>query len=239
MRGCDLGALLPVEGVLLLISVFLLCIYMENHDKINLSNQDLSWVYGQILSSTTSKLDLHLPTNNSDPLKRRVAGMLEEFVQELFEMVKHAMVVDGEDLEQTAAPIVDHIAYRPREKTEPFDLELNDELRNVLQLVEKETIKVSTLRKEIPAKVRQAYQQMIESTDTLVSRILAELDVEDAQQPDENDPFPDLGAVAGDYETAILTLSKLNQSVPQQHAELSKLNSTISYLTSQYSEQKR
>lgn len=207
----------------------------DNHDKIALSNQDLSWVYGQVLSSTTAKLDLHLPTSNSDPLKRRVAGMLEEFVQELFEMVKNAMVVDGEDLGRSLGPVADHIAYKPREKTEPFDFELNGELRNVLELVEKETIKVSTLRKDVPAKVKQAYQQLIESTDLLVSRILAELDVEEeAIMLEENDVLPDLEGVVGDYEAAILALSKLNQSVPEQRAELAKLDSTMSYLRARY-----
>lgn len=205
----------------------------DNHDKIALSHQDLSWVYGQVLSATTAKLDLHLPTSNTDPLKRRVAGMLEEFIQELFEMVKNAMVVDGEDLARSLGPVADHIAYKPREKTEPFDFELNGELRDVLELVEKETIKVSTLRKDVPAKVKQAYQQLIESTDLLVSRILAELDVEEVA-PEEQDVLPDLEGMVGDYEAAILELSKLNQTVPEQRAELAKLDSTISYLNARY-----
>lgn len=209
----------------------------DNHDKLALSSQDLSWVYGQVLSSMTAKLDLHLPTSNSDPLKRRVAGMLEEFVQELFEMVKNAMVVDGQDMGRRSGPVSDMIRFKPREKTEPFDFELNSELRDLLEQVEKETIKVSTLRKDVPARVKLAYQLLIESTDLLVSRILAEVDAagdgEDDAMP-TNDTFLGLDAVASDYEAAVLALAKLNQSLPEQRAGLAKLDSTVTYLQKQY-----
>ena len=50
----------------------------NDYEKLQLSKQDLRYLYGQILNSTTSKLDLHLPTSNNDPLKTKVANVPEQ-----------------------------------------------------------------------------------------------------------------------------------------------------------------
>ena len=70
----------------------------NDYEKLQLSKQDLRYLYGQILNNTTSKLDLHLPTSNNDPLKTKVANLLDDFIIDAFEMAKQSIMIDGYDM---------------------------------------------------------------------------------------------------------------------------------------------
>ena len=78
------------------------------------------------------------------------------------------------------------LSLKSKEKIEPFDFELNAQLRDVLEHVEQETIQVSKLRRELPSRARETYDNLISNTDKDVSTILAELDSE-LQQELHND----------------------------------------------------
>lgn len=121
----------------------------STHQKLQLTKQDLKYVYNQILNEIIGKLNLHLPTSDNDPMKNKVTNMLHDYLKEVFEMAKHGMVVDGVDMGSSKATgIADLLSLKPKERTEPFDFELNSQLREILQDIEHETIEVTNLRKK-------------------------------------------------------------------------------------------
>lgn len=220
----------------------------NDYEKLNLSKQDFKYLYSQIYNSMTSKLDLHLPTSNNDPLKTKVANSLDDFILDAFEMAKQAIVIDGHDMSgrTNMQHISDLLSLQSKEKIEPFDFKLNAELREVLEQVEQETIQVSKLRKDLPSKARDIYTDLISNTDNEVSTILADLDsaAQKEAQDDEAEHetedqalIPRIDTITEDYQDALLILNGLKKSVPEQKAELGKLDETIELLEAAYRRQ--
>lgn len=220
----------------------------NDYEKLQLSKQDLRYLYGQILNNTTSKLDLHLPTSNNDPLKTKVANLLDDFILDAFEMAKQSIMIDGYDMSgrKNPKPISELLSLKSKEKIEPFDFELNAQLRDVLEHVEQETIQVSKLRRELPSRARETYDNLISNTDKDVSTILAELDSELQQELHSDDDEPDkdgssliprIDSIVDDYQQAFLLLNNLKRKIPEQKSELDKLDETIQLLETAYRRQ--
>lgn len=221
----------------------------NDYEKLQLSKQDLRYLYGQILNNTTSKLDLHLPTSNNDPLKTKVANLLDDFIIDAFEMAKQSIMIDGYDMSgrKNPKPISELLSLKSKEKIEPFDFELNAQLRDVLEHVEQETIQVSKLRRELPSRARETYDNLISNTDKDVSTILAELDSELQQElhnddddetgKDELSLMPRIDSIVEDYQQAFLILNNLKRKIPEQKSELDKLDETIQLLETAYRRQ--
>ncbi|CAG87054.2 DEHA2D10010p [Debaryomyces hansenii CBS767] len=221
----------------------------NDYEKLQLSKQDLRYLYGQILNNTTSKLDLHLPTSNNDPLKTKVANLLDDFIIDAFEMAKQSIMIDGYDMSgrKNPKPISELLSLKSKEKIEPFDFELNAQLRDVLEHVEQETIQVSKLRRELPSRARETYDNLISNTDKDVSTILAELDSELQQElhnddddetgKDDLSSMPRIDSIVEDYQQAFLILNNLKRKIPEQKSELDKLDETIQLLETAYRRQ--
>lgn len=216
-----------------------------DYEKLQLSKQDLRYIYGQILNNTTSKLDLHLPTSNNDPLKTKVAHLLDDFILDAFEMAKQAIIIDGYDLSgrKDTQPISELLSLKSREKIETFDFELNAKLRDVLENVEKETIQVTKLRRDLPHRARDTYDKLISTTDADVSTILAqmvspaqELDA-DNEDMDDSAVIPRLDEIVDDFEATLMRMSDLKKNIPEQKAEMDKLDETIELLETAYRRQ--
>lgn len=221
----------------------------NDYEKLQLSKQDLRYLYGQILNNTTSKLDLHLPTSNNDPLKTKVANLLDDFILDAFEMAKQSIMIDGYDMSgrNNPKPISELLSLKSKEKIEPFDFELNAQLRDVLEHVEQETLQVSKLRRELPSRARETYDNLISNTDKDVSTILAELDSELQQELHNDDDdetgkddlslVPRIDSIVEDYQQAFLILNNLKRKIPEQKSELDKLDETIQLLETAYRRQ--
>lgn len=213
---------------------------MDDYEKITLSKQDLRYIYGQILNRTTSKLDLHLPSLRSDPLKNKVANVLDEFLLGTFDLAKSSLVIDGQEMayDDNDNDIKDLLTLKPREKVEPFDLATNSKLRDILLQVEEETTSLTRLRRELPVRVKDAYQKLVTKTDSEVSTLLAELDAQtDQTEPDIN--IPNMDETAADYEKHILILNDLNKTIPARKAELDRYDETILFLEVAYQQQEK
>lgn len=201
------------------------------------------------------KLNLHLPTSDDDPMKNKVTNMLHDYLKDVFEMAKYAMVVDGVDLgSKKANGLADLLSLRPKEKTEPFDFELNSKLREILQDIEHETVEVTSLRKQIPGEFKQRYGQVVAEIDEEVSTFLSALEKnnDNDNEPNNNDndnngfnesfnDFNDktngkLDDMLNEYETHLIQLNQLKSSIPKQKAEIQTINELITFLEEKYAQ---
>lgn len=215
-------------------------------EKLQLTKQDLSHIYGKILKTTTAKLDLHLPTSDKDPLKRKVADLLDDFILKSFDMAKDSMIIDGRDMSSrgTGVPISEILSVQSREKIEPFDFELNGQLRKLLEKVEEETIRVTSLRRELPLRARDLYNSLVSETDNEVTAYLNDLEAHNGNPQEDLDTTPDidvsipsLESIKGEFAEAVLELSSLKKTLPQQKAILDELDETIKFLETAYEKQ--
>lgn len=127
-------------------------------EKIQLTAEDARFLRDEFAAAVAKKTSLHLPGNDpNDPLIRRVRELVEEFVTETMQLSRHALVVDGTDMEG-----VDNLDTHLRESTEqiePFDLELAENLRKVYAQVDETTVQLSEMRKKTPQTVSRLYQE--------------------------------------------------------------------------------
>ncbi|CAH6720985.1 kinetochore-associated protein Nsl1p [[Candida] jaroonii] len=234
----------------------------NGHEKLQMTKQDLIFVYNQLLGSIIPKIETHLP--QKDHIRDEVLDLLHDFLIEVFEDAKHAMVVDGIDLNKSNTSIQDVLSIKPREKTEPFNIEENDKLRNILKSFEEETIEVTRLRKKIPQDISDVFDSIINDTDAEVTQILNELDnedkTEDANQDEVQDHNADIGKEEGqvgdqdenkdnnenvtqedtkaqminDYEQHLIKLLELKEQIPKQLSEIDRLNEITVFLQNKY-----
>lgn len=160
-------------------------------------------------------------------LKKKVAALLDEFLLDTFEMAGHAITVDGEELGVDSRQKINKLLlFESSEQTEPFDFELNGQLRSLLQQIEEETVQVTKLRREMPAKAGLTYDELVHKTDKEVTDILKEMDAYDTEEEPEKIPPLD----STNYNEALIRLNRLKHVLPQRKQEIDRLNETILFL---------
>lgn len=226
----------------------------NDYEKIQLSKQDLKHLYEQIYSKLSYRLNLHLPTSNNDPLKENVIDILEKYMLEVFDMAQNALIVDGEELhlsenfdtstsgsrlrQSKLAKILqidsESASSPSQDEVEPFDQKKNLELREILQNIELETIKVTALRRELPKLAQLVYDELVRRTDREVTSILEEIDgVDLTETVDVSTPGIDaarINSIQTDYEETLSRLVELKKVLPGQRAEIDRLDDTINFL---------
>lgn len=213
----------------------------QHYDKIVLSKQDLAHLYRQFLAASRAKILHHLPVSDRlDPLRVEVENIVNDHLAAAFEMAKLAFIVDGRDLAEENVLIRDILALQPLEEVVPFDTELNQKLRSVIQLVEKETTEVTRLRRELPQQARDAYESLVAATDHEVTSIIKELadsDLGDLEVPSMEETIPNGDAIVADLEESVRVLAGLKSALPNQRAQLDSLDQTIRFLEDNYRRQ--
>lgn len=213
----------------------------QHYDKIVLSKQDLAHLYRQFLVASQAKILQHLPVSDRlDPLRVDVENIVNDNLAAAFELAKLAFIVDGRDLAEENVLIRDILALQPLEEVVPFDTELNQKLRAVIQLVEQETTEVTRLRRELPQQTRDAYESLVAGTDQEVTAIIKELGEDESanvEVPSMEETIPNSDAIVGDLEESIRVLTGLKNSLPNQRAHLDSLDQTIRFLEDNYKRQ--
>lgn len=220
----------------------------QNYEKLQLSKQDLRYLFSQLRNDITSKLDYHVPGSGPrDPLKMEVENQLNQFLLETFEMAKNAMVIDGHDLQDQEIPVKELLSLENMEEVAPFDTELNNSLREIIGEVERETTEMTRLRRELPKKSRNAYSKLISDTDMNVTMALTNLETESEEQEEKaeftnesklKEIIPRIDHIIEDYQQSLLLLNESKKTIPERRAELESLDESIQFLEASYLAQK-
>lgn len=218
---------------------------IENYEKLQLAKQDLQYLFNQMRQDMTAKLDYHVPGSGPhDPLKLAVEDQLDGLLVQTFEMAKSALVVDGRDLHDEKVDMKELLAFETEEEVAPFDSQLNNSLRAIIGKVEQETTSFTTLRRELPRRAAEAYEDLIHSIDKEVTMALVELDSEGQKEVDEGEnevhkAIPNLDEIVDDYERSLALLNDCKRTIPVKRAELDSLNEIIKFLEASYEEQQK
>lgn len=219
----------------------------QHYNKILLSKQDLRHVYLQFAEALRAKIQHYLPgSNRQDPLQVQVENILNQHIIEVFELAKYSLVVDGKDLADEKVSIQELLHLQPTEEVVPFDTDLNQSLRSLIEAVEQETTEVTRLRRELPLQARDAYEQLVSTTDDEVTRMFAEAkDVDSSPEPspDSEALLALLGLTASElreeFLDSIKNLSYLQSELPLHTASIKTLNDTLEFLAEAHETQKR
>ncbi|SCU83320.1 LAMI_0C02784g1_1 [Lachancea mirantina] len=212
---------------------------MSSHpNRLDVKVEQLRALYTQFQTLLDEKVALHLP-EEQDAVKREVLVQLQKYLVESFEMVSGSLhVVNG----AAGASLRDLIEQSRNQFVEPFDLELNEQVRQKYQEWEDETVKVAQLRCDVPKRVGQGYQESMR--DALRE---ADATIDSVSQPvldassdiDEEDANTALGgpqdrqALLADYRESLIRIRDAQQLLPASKARLRKIQSLVMYLESE------
>lgn len=192
------------------------------HNKLQLVSEDVKFLKSQFSESAETKLDLHLPTEDS--LKTRVRELVDEFIHETFELARHSMVVNGVDM-STQDTLVDSL--KKEEVVEPFDVELNEKLRSVYAEVDERTLEVTELRRQIPNQATEIYKQKLKEEQDILDQALP--NEGQSAENDESISLP-INRIQADYEDTLQLIQSLSKSVPELYSDLNELQEVIDFL---------
>lgn len=202
------------------------------HEKLQLVGEDVKYLKSQFSEASEAKLSLHLPTDDS--LKVRVKELVEEFIQETFEMARHSMVVNGVDM--TTQESLSGALTRDTEAVEPFDVELNEKLRNMYAQVDEETMEVTKLRRQVPEEAKQAYLDKLQENEDALRRAEEEQEEKDQAEQEENDELPKSSVpwerIQEDYHDTLKLIHSLVKSVPEVYSGLNELQEALEFVRS-------
>lgn len=161
-----------------------------SHRKIELqSPADLTYLVGKVSTVAREKLDKHLPPNAaadsdaSDPMRRKVEELVDDYVRNTFEMAKDGIAVNGmnakemrwEGWEQEGEWISFSRIYRRglwsvwsgkanvrESELEPFNPKLAQKIQSLSAQIERETLYLANKRRKAP---QETAQKFLESFD--------------------------------------------------------------------------
>ncbi|KAI5806115.1 hypothetical protein EDC01DRAFT_609168 [Geopyxis carbonaria] len=120
--------------------------------KIELSSpEDMRHLIALITAKSTESLTTHLPSASpTDPLRTAVAAHIDRYIAELFTLAAPSITVNG-------LPALPPHAYSAERETieefEPYDRALHSQVTDMHAAIEKATVEVATLRREVPQQV--------------------------------------------------------------------------------------
>lgn len=204
--------------------------------KVDVSVEQLRSVYGQLHEALDERAALHLPGEADDTVGRDVRLQLQEFLAQVLEMASSSMrVVNAEDNDGSVG-VKDLISKSQERYVEPFDLELNERVRQAYREWEDCTVQVAQLRRDGPKTVDEAY---VGAKDKFLAKLdaqIAELEKhEGAGVPMESQDSVDkiLNERVDQYESSLTSLHEAQSNIPQIRTNLGKIKSLVAYLEDQ------
>lgn len=201
-----------------------------------MSVEQLRSVYGQLHEALDERAALHLPGEADDTVGRDVRLQLQEFLAQVLEMASSSMrVVNAEDNDGSVG-VKDLISKSQERYVEPFDLELNERVRQAYREWEDCTVQVAQLRRDGPKTVDEAYAGAKDKFLAKLDAQIAELEKhEGAGVPMESQDSVDkiLNERVDQYESSLTSLHEAQSNIPQIRTNLGKIKSLVAYLEDQ------
>jgi kinetochor protein Mis14/NSL1 len=226
----------------------------SEHRKIELqSPSDLSYLTSQIRTAARKKLDLHLPpvsdTSEPDELRRSVEDLVEAFVAQVLQGMRHNISINGIDVvsrdgsgendkmegvigggtgEGEGESLVE------REEFEPFDDKLRTQLGAAVAKRDALIAKISQHRRGTPAAAAARFVDRFERENTEVQGACKTMEEQAIMLvPDEVAgvaPIARQDEVARNWERAVEGLQRLNKGLPETRARLERAGDVVGYL---------
>lgn len=205
--------------------------------KLNLSQNEIKHIHTQFRNILNEKVRLHLPhhsqeltDNNGDTIERQVLLEIDKFLTSVMEMANDSVHVTDA---HSGINLVDVISDVNKEYTEPFDVELNEQVRKLYQEWESETVKVTQLHRNGPQRILDSYRkeenEILEDVETRLNKLEQEAVVSDSIIHHEDIP----NTIMDDYKGSLEMLQKASELLPRDRKKLEKLKRLVLYIESE------
>ncbi|KAI5949421.1 hypothetical protein KGF54_005656 [Candida jiufengensis] len=208
----------------------------DDYEKVKISKKELKFLYSNILTSTISKLDLHLPTTSEDPLKSKIHKDIEIYLLNSFQNLLKSLLIDGEDLSNESIKTILKVDDNDT-NVELFDIEINDKLRNILIEYDDMILSIGELKRTLPKRAQDKYFQLVSKIDNEVSEVINNIntEIEEAGLKEEKGDGGlgsiDFNEFNKEYYEYLLKFDLINTKLPNLKMEFDRFNKTIEFLS--------
>ncbi|KAK9370969.1 kinetochore protein Mis14 like-domain-containing protein [Lipomyces kononenkoae] len=211
------------------------------HQKLQLVSQDVRFLQRMLADNAKAKIDANFPAqlagDGQDPLKDQVEEIVKQFVLRTVELSKYSLVVNGiEGADPTLESLMKGAFLDKEEeadKYEPFDLELNEQVRELYAQIDEETVAVTKLRREAPLRARETYKSKLDRLDEQRAKAQIEhalVDDSDFTSNKMEEFLPHRDDVVSNFETLVATLRDIKKSVPATSSKLDRAEAALTHL---------
>ncbi|SCU91868.1 LADA_0F12640g1_1 [Lachancea dasiensis] len=197
--------------------------------KLDVTSEQLRSLYTQFQTILDEKVALHLP-QEQDSVKGEVLLQLQKYLVEAMEAASGSLrVVNVKE----SASMADILARSQEQFVEPFDLALNEQVRQKYQEWEDQTVKVAQLRREAPRKLCESYkseaQEVLKIADRLIEGLPNDSDLGESIE-EEGPALTTVPEFREDYMEALTNLAEVKEQLPRNRANLQKLGQLVNFL---------
>ncbi|KAK7206258.1 kinetochore protein Mis14 like-domain-containing protein [Myxozyma melibiosi] len=210
------------------------------HQKLQLVSEDVRYLQKIFMEAAQSKIDTHLPSKSAEEsLRAEVAEKVKEFIAKVFDFSKHSIVVngmEGADPSLDALMKAKEMDKEEAEAVEPFDLELNEKVRELYAQIDDETVAVTKLRREAPLRAVEHYKKELEAEE--INKKIHTLEDDDdsmsidAPEVDIEKIIPRRDAIEADFDKFIASLREMKKTVPGTISKVERAEAVIAHLNS-------
>lgn len=200
--------------------------------KVDVSARQLRGIYSQLLELMEERINKTLPANEvDDSVRREVQLLVQEYLNNVMEMSTNSVNVTN--VEMDGQTVKDLIMKSQEKYVEPFDVELNEQVRQLYQEWENLSMTASQLRQTGPAKVNDLYNKgrddYLEEIDQRLSQ-LQQNRLSNNVLPEPSEPQAHaLNRIFDNYEDSLQYLNETSQKLPSVNADLEKLKHLMTY----------
>lgn len=218
--------------------------------RLDVTVEQLKSIYGQLYDKLEEKASLHLPAeageehhpSMDDAVRKEVQLHLQDYLSQVMDMASSSLRVinANEEVKDVRALIM-----KSQEKyVEPFDLELNEQVRQKYEEWEEQTVKVSQLRQNAPREINRVYdeakQDYLARLDARISLLQPEAkDRHDEDLEAEDQVLDTLESYWADlksrYEESLQNLHGAQQQIPDARANVKKIQALVQFLEKEFS----
>ncbi|CCD25456.1 MIND complex subunit NSL1 NDAI_0F01370 [Naumovozyma dairenensis CBS 421] len=214
-------------------------------DRLDITVAQLKGIYEQLQEVFNDRLDLVLPEEQfepNDPMRREVQVNVQNFVNDVMDMaIKSLRVIDVDDgvEEEDTMGIKELLKESEKKNVEPFDLELNEKVRQAYQEWEDQTVKVAQLRENGPRKVNELYMSeastYLNKLDSRIDDLSKEITLDDKtpQYKDDDEDYKTIRNIheaTSTYHESLQNLYDTEQRIPEIRSNIDKLKHLVAYL---------
>ncbi|KAK9475429.1 kinetochore protein Mis14 like-domain-containing protein [Dipodascopsis tothii] len=205
------------------------------HQKLQLLRQDVAYLKAKFAAAADDKIENYCPADRDRALNAQVDELVRDYLSKIFDYSRHTLVVDGQD---GASPALDALMANiaatedDAEQYEPFNFELNDQVRELYAQIDEETVKVTQLRKTVPLQATAEYvAELGKLEDAHQAEVAAAAAADPAAEPAAVDHLvPRAADMARDFADLVEMMKELKKTVPASSSMLDRAEMALDHL---------
>lgn len=208
----------------------------QRSSKVYVPLEQVRYISDQLLEQLENKMQMNFPSKNlegtdavlpEDPVRREVSLNIQKYLRSIVDQVAHSLIISNMDT--TGRRLGDVIGESQTRYLEPFDLDLNEQVRQTYQEWEECSLQAAKVRQEAPQTMCQMYQSgandFLEKLDARIDTLEEQNKQENSiQQEEEEYTLPDADKLRESLDESLRDLGASLEQLPQLRADATKLN---------------